>query len=206
MTQTVTVDAVRSQTHRLLLATGFGGLLFIVSYLILGALAPNYNPVRETISALEFTPLGLAQRVNFFVFGLLHCAFAVGLRLELDRGRGSRLIPLFKLFSGIAVIGDALFIRDPFHLVCDLIAFNSSLVVLFLFALRFRNNIRWKGWSVYSIATALLIMAFLAAFGFANHAGGPAGAMEIPATVARTIWSALLTAKLLAGARIHPLA
>jgi hypothetical protein len=94
--------------------------------------------------------------------------------------------------------------HDPLHLVCDLIAFNSSLVVLFLFAWRFWNDIHWKRWSVYSIANALLMMAFLTAFGFANHVGGPAGAMEKLATATRTLWSALLTAKLLAGARLDP--
>lgn len=206
MTQTVRIKAARDQTHRVLLATGFGGLLFTVSYVILGALAPNYSPMRETISALEFTTLGVAQRINFFVFGLLLCAFAVGLRLELDRGRGARLIPFFQFLSGIAVIGDALFIHNPLHLVCDLITFNSALLVLFLFAWRFRNDIRWKGWGVYSVITALLMMAFLTAFGFANHVGGPAGAMEKLATATRSLWSALLTARLLAGARLDPYA
>jgi hypothetical protein len=89
-------------------------------------------------------------------------------------------------------------------LICDLIAFNSALLVLFLFAWRFWNDRRWKGWAAYSIITALLMMAFLTAFGFANHAGGPAGAMEKVATVWRSLWSALLTAKLLAGARLDP--
>jgi hypothetical protein len=204
--QLVTVSAARSQTHRFLLAAGFGSLLFIVTYLILGALAPSYNSVRETISALEFTSLGVAQRINFFVFGLLLCAFAVGLRLELDHGRGARVIPLFQLLAGIGVIGDAFFIHDPLHLVCDLIAFNSALLVLFLSAWRFRHDLRWKGWEVYSIVTALLMMAFLTAFGFANHVGGPAGAMEKLATATRTLWSVLLTAKLLAGARLDPYA
>jgi len=196
------VNRARSQTHRLLLTSGFGGLLFIVTYLILGALAPNYSSVRDTISALQFTTLGLAQRINFFVFGLLLCAFAAGLRLELDSGRGGTLIPFFQLLSGIAVMGDALFIHDPLHLVCDLIAFNSALLVLFLFGWRFRNDIRWEGWSRYSILTAILMMAFLTAFGFANRMGGPAGAMEKLATATRSLWSALLTAKFLAGSRL----
>lgn len=204
MAQLVMGKAARSQIHKLLLAAGFGGLVFIATYAILGAFAPNYSSVRDTISALEFTAFGLAQRINFFVFGLLLCAFAVGLRLELIHGRGARLIPLFQFLSGIAVIGDALYIHNPLHLVSDLIAFNSALFVLFLFAWRFRNDIRWKGWDIYSIVTALLMMAFLAAFGFANHGGGPAGAMEKLATAVRSLWSALLTAKLLAGTRLNP--
>lgn len=204
MMQTVTDSTTRSQTHGLLLAAGFGSLLFIVTYLILGALAPNYSSVHETISALEFTTLSVAQRINFFIFGLLLCAFAAGLRLQLNPGRGARLIPLFQFLAGIGVIGDALFIHDPLHLVCDLIAFNSALIVLFLFAWRFRNDIRWKGWGIYSIVTALLMMALLTAFGIANHVGGPAGATEKLATVPRTLWTALLTVKLLAGTRLNP--
>jgi uncharacterized protein DUF998 len=203
MTQTTEmVKPARSRTRALLLATGFGGLLFIATYVILGALAPNYDPVRDTISALEFTTLSVAQRINFFVFGVLLCMFAAALRVELDTGKGARLIPFFQLLSGIGVIGDALFIHEPLHLICDLIALNSALLVLFIFAWRFWNDSRWKGWAAYSIITALLMMAFLTAFGFANHAGGPAGAMEKLATVWRSLWSALLTAKLLAGARL----
>lgn len=203
MMQTLTSSTTRSRTHRLLLATGFGSLLFLVTYLILGALAPNYSSAHETISALEFTTLSVAQRINFLAFGLLLCAFAAGLRLELSPGRGAMLIPLFQFLAGIGVIGDALFIHDPLHLVCDLIAFNSALLVLFLFVWRFRNDSRWKGWGIYSIVTALLMMALLTAFGIASHVGGPAGAMEKLATVPRTLWTALLTVKLLAGTRLN---
>jgi hypothetical protein len=84
-------------------------------------------------------------------------------------------------------------------LVCDLIAFNSSLLVLFLFAWRFSGNSRWKGWTAYSILTALLMMAFLTAFGVANHLGGPAGAYEKLATLARPSWSVLLVGRLYSG-------
>jgi hypothetical protein len=49
-----------------------------------------------------------------------------------------------------------------------------------------------------------LMMAFLTAFGFANHLGGPAGAMEKLATSTRTLWSVVLTVKLLGGTRLEP--
>jgi Protein of unknown function (DUF998) len=197
-------NAARSRTQTLLLTAGFSGVLFILTYLVLGAIASSYDPLRDTISGLEFTSVALAQRINFFGFGLLLCAFAVGLRRELNRGRGATLIPLFQFLSGMGVIGDALFIHAPLHMICDLIAFNSALVFLFIFAWRFRGDLRWKGWSAYSILTALLMMAFLTAFGFANHLGGPAGAMEKLATSTRTLWSVVLTAKLLAGTRLEP--
>jgi len=189
----------RSSLQKCLLSAGFTGILFFATFLLLGIAAPGYNFFRDTISALELTPLGVAQRVNFFVFGMLLCCFAAGLRKELGRGRGAALIPSFQMLNGIGVIGDAIFIYNPLHLACDLIAFNSSPVVLFLFVWRFRHETQWRGWSLYSIATALFMMAFLAAFGFANHVGGPAGLMEKLATCTRTLWSVLFVATLLSG-------
>jgi hypothetical protein len=192
----------RSKAQTALLAAGFGGVLFVLTFLVLGAMVPSYDALRETISALEFTALGFAQRINFLVFGLMLMAFALALRGELGAGRGGVLIPTFQCLSGVGVVGDAIFIREPLHLVCDLIAFNSSLLVLFLFAWRFSGDSRWKGWMAYSILTALLMMVFLTAFGIANHLGGPAGAFEKLAALTRTSWSALLVGTLYSGRRL----
>jgi hypothetical membrane protein len=189
----------RSKAQTALLAGGFGGVLFVLIFLLPGALVPGYDALRETISALEFTPMGVAQRINFLVFGLMLMAFSLALRRELCPGRGAVLIPVFQCLSGIGVAGDAIFIHEPPHLVCDLITFNSALLILFLFAWRFAGDSRWKGWTAYSILTALLMMVFLTAFGVANHLGGPAGAFEKLAAVMRTAWSAVLVVELYSG-------
>lgn len=189
----------RSKTQVILLAAGLGGLLFVLTYLVLGMLAPGYAPLRQTISALEFTSVGIAQRLNFLVFGVTLCVFALALRRELGAGRGAVLIPVLQCTSGIGVIGDAIFIYEPMHMVCDLIAFNSALLFLFLFAWRFSGDNRWKGWTAFSILTGLLMMALLTAFGVANHLGGPAGAFEKLASLTRTSWSTLLVLRLYAG-------
>jgi hypothetical protein len=102
----------RSKAQTALLAAGFGGVLFVVTFLVLGAMAPGYDSLRETISALEFTTLGLAQRINFLVFGLMLMAFALALRRELGAGRGAVLIPIFQCLSGVGVAGDAIFITS----------------------------------------------------------------------------------------------
>jgi hypothetical protein len=192
----------RSKAQTTLLAAGFGGVLFVGTFLVLGAMAPSYDGLHETISALEFTALGFAQRINFVVFGLTLMAFALALRTELGAGRGAVLIPTFQCLAGVGVFGAAIFIHVPLHLVCDLIAFDSALLVLFLFAWRFSNDNRWKGWTAYSILTALLMMAFLTAFGVANHFGGPAGAFEKLASITRTSWSVLLVIKLYSERRL----
>ncbi|MGD0830021.1 MAG: DUF998 domain-containing protein [Terracidiphilus sp.] len=194
----------RSKTQIALLATGFGGLLFVLTYLILGALAPDYDAQRDTISALEFTTVSAAQRINFLVFGALLCTFAVGLRSELMAGKGAAFIPIVQLMSGAGVIGDAIFIHEPMHLICDLIAFNSALLVLLLFAWRFYGDRKWKGWTTFSLMTALLMMGFLTAFGAEVHSGGPAGTFEKLASLMRTTWSALLVWQLYAGRTLNP--
>lgn len=195
---------VPHQRSTLLLLAGYGGLLFIGTYVALGFIAPAYDPVRDTISALELTPLGLAQQVNFILFGSLSCLFAWALRRELAGGWGVYIIPLFQALSGIAAIGDGFFVRPPLHMACDLIAFNAALCVLFLFAWRVRHDARWHGWMTGSILTAVAMMFFLFCFGMFNHLGGPAGLMEKLATVVRTLWSVVLVSRLLLGASLAP--
>jgi hypothetical protein len=192
----------RSKAQTALLAAGFAGVPFALTFLVLGAIAPGYDVLRETISALEFTTVGFAQRINFFAFGLMLLAFALALRNELGAGRGAFLIPTFQCLAAVGVAGDAIFIHEPLHLVCDLIAFNSALLVLFLFAWRFSGDSRWKGWAIYSILTAFLMVAFLTAFGVANRLGGPAGAFEKLASLTRTSWSVLLVGRLYSGQRL----
>jgi hypothetical membrane protein len=200
------VPSPRSSSLNGLLASGAaGGVIFIAVFVLLGAISPGYSFIRNTISGLEFTAVGSSQRANFIVFGALLACFSLGLRVEFQSGRGSLLIPLFQFLSACAVFGDGIYIHEPLHMVCDLIAFNSTLVVLFLFAWRFWGDPRWKGWSAYSIVTALLMMGFLAAFGMSNGVGGPSGAFERLAVVTRTTWSVLLASKLLRGTRLGPL-
>ena len=197
MTMVRDSEKVRAHSTTLMLLAGYGGILFIATYLFLGFVTPGYNSLRDTISSLELTPYGLAQQINFFVVGTLNCVFALGLRREMREGFGRVLIPAIQFLAGLGVIGDAIFIHGMPHLTCDLITFNSALCVLFLFAWRFRRDPNWRGWTAYSIFTAIAMMAFLFGFGMANHLGGPAGLLEKTATILRTIWSILFVSRLL---------
>jgi hypothetical protein len=188
----------RPLTYTILLASGgAAGIIFISVFLVLGAVAPGYRFAHDTISSVELTAVGLGQQANFIVFGVMLGCFALGLRRELKKGRGVLLIPLLQWVSACAVIGDGLYIHNPLHMACDLVAFNATLALLFAFAWRFWSDPMWKGWSAYSIATALLMMGFLMAFGISNGHGGPAGAFEKFAVMTRTTWSALLVGRLL---------
>lgn len=196
------IQKIHSRTTTLMLLAGYSGILFIATYVVLGLLTPGYDSLYNTISALESTPSKLEQQINFFVFGALLCVFALGLRRELKPGFGAVLIPAFQFLDGLGVIGDAIFVHPAPHMACDLVAFNAALCVLFLFAWRFRRDPLWRGWTAYSILTAITMMALLFAFGMASHLGGPAGLMEKLATILRTTWSVLFVSRLLTGARL----
>ncbi|MGB6974764.1 MAG: DUF998 domain-containing protein [Terracidiphilus sp.] len=187
-----------------LLLSGFGGLLFIATFVALGFAVPGYSQLRDAISALEQTAMGPAQQANFFVFGVLQCVFALALGRELASGFGAKLIPIFQALAGAGVMGDAIFLHSAPHMACDLVAFNASMCVLLLFAWRVRKDTRWRGWATYSVATVLAMMAFLFAFGWMNAHVGPAGLMEKLATTVRTLWSVVLAARLFSGVELAP--
>ena len=186
------------QNWRLLLG-GCAGVLFISVFSVLGAISPAYDFTHRSISSLEFEPLGYVQQINFVLFGLLQLVFAYAMRIELKGGKGEVAIPAFQAICAGAVVGDGLFIHDPAHLTFDLIAFNSTMVVLLMFAWRFRGDPRWKGWSAYSVASVLGMIVCLTAFGFANAHGGPSGLFERLAVLIRTTWSVVFVGRLVLG-------
>src|SRR5262249_24094762 len=65
----------------LLLCGVLAGPLFVAAFLIQGAMRPNYNPLRHSISTLELgSEFGWIQSLSFLVAGVLTLAFAVGVR------------------------------------------------------------------------------------------------------------------------------
>ncbi len=117
---------------------------------------------------------------------------------------GSICNSFFQGLAGVAVVGDGLLLRPVPHMICDLIAFNSTLCVLFTFAWRVRHDQRWRGWPTGSVLTAVAMMVCLFLFGLLDHLHGPAGLMEKLATAVRTLWSVVLVSRLVSGASLAP--
>jgi hypothetical membrane protein len=61
--------------------------LFTAVVVVQGLLQPDYSHVAMPISALAAWPYGWMQRLNFWVFGVLMAAAAVGLIAACARGR-----------------------------------------------------------------------------------------------------------------------
>lgn len=193
------IAAPESIVQRLLLACGIiGPILFTTTYFIEGALHPGYDLIREPISNLELVSHGWTQSANFILFGLFIICFTFGLRKELGRGFGVNSIPLIQGLVALGLLISGAFTHDPLHTSGDIVSFSASFVNCFVFARRFSGDSRWHGWATYTIATGVLMMVFIIAFGVAYHNQGPAGIFERLAIIIRSIWTILLAVRLLA--------
>jgi hypothetical protein len=204
MHQTDTIDEIitpRTNVHTFLLCCGVAGsLLFTFIYFAYGAIAPDYNMLRQPVGDLELLGDGWIQIVNYIVFGLFNLAFAEGLRREMINGFGTTLIPLSLASASVGLILLGLLIHNPAHTLAGCIAYLSLMSSFLLLALRFAGDYRWKGWSTYNIVTAILMTIFLTMFGYAESIGaGYAGAFERLAIIVRLVWSFVLTFRLLDG-------
>jgi Protein of unknown function (DUF998) len=87
------------------------GPLFVLVFLIEGAMTPDYDPLRHPVSSLALGRFGWTQTLSFIVVGLLTLAFAVGLvRLRGARQKvGGTLVGIW----GVGLIGAGAFLTDP---------------------------------------------------------------------------------------------
>lgn len=168
-------------TRALLLCGVFAGPFFTLSWLIQGAIRPDYSPLRHPISSLAIGESGWVQTATFIVTGLLVVALAFGLRrVLLARNAPARLAPILITAIGLGLIGAGLFVTDPMngyppgtpllpadysvagrlHRSLSALVFLALPTLCFVFA---RLLARWKeaGWSAYSWGTG---GAFIAAF------------------------------------------
>lgn len=172
------------KTKLLLFCGAIACPLFILVFLIEGAVRKDYNPLKYPISSLAIGESGWIQTSNFIVTGLLIFAFAIGLqRILKDIKSISRLIGL----TGIGLIGAGIFTTDPVYgypenLPLVMAQFSvhgklhdafSILVLICLPAACFVTSKRFTGtnqqmWATYSAISGIgMTVAFvLAGMGF----------------------------------------
>jgi len=211
----------RFTTRFLLLCGAIGPFLFVVVFLIEGAIRPDYNAWHTTISTLSWGDRGWIQIVNFSLFGLLTLCFAIGLRRVLRTGPGSLWGPILLFIFGLGLIIAGPFVTDPIlgyppalpsngpaslhgtiHNFASLIAFIALPAVCFVMGWRFARDPAWRGWAYYSMVTGVLILVFVAWF-FASvvaatHGGtAPAGLLERVFSIIGCSWLSLLALRLI---------
>ena len=194
----------RPRVHTFLLCCGIiGAMLFGIINFSFSVVNPDYVIVRQPIGDLELLPHGWIQSVDFILFGLFSWAFAIGLRKELNGGFGSSLIPLTQELVALGLILAGIFARDPMHVIASILMFTFMTSSCFLFAWRFKDDPRWKGWTLYSIVTGLLMIVFLILFAYARTHHGHAGLFERFTMITRGAWLFLFAVRAVGGARLN---
>ncbi len=167
-----TVDADRRQSwlSRAAWAGIVGPILFVVAFLAQELARRNeYDPLAETVSALEAGPYGWVQQVNFVVFGVLTIVFAIGLHLGIRRSRAGVAGPALLVASGVGLFISAIFslredaagvTYDPGgHMVGGMMFFLTSGVGLIVLSRRLRHDERWRGLASYTLGAGLAVVA-----------------------------------------------
>lgn len=206
------------ELDRFLLWCGvIGGPLFIVVFLVEGALRPGYNAMRAPVSALALGERGWVQRANFMVTGLLMLACALGLPSALQPYGGSFWGPLLIGSYAIGLIGAGVFVTDVtgdreepaptkrdapavLHDLFSLVVFLSLFAACFVFARLFAASGAF-GWAAYSVVSGILfgVGFVLFARGFAGAGNlAPIGGLLQRLTIAiGWFWISLVAAHLL---------
>jgi hypothetical membrane protein len=164
-------------TRRLLACGVAGPPLFVIAFLVEEALRPGYDPLRQTVSELAAGPQGWEQIANFLVFAVLLLLFAAGLR----RATSGVVVPALVALVATGLVTSGLFVTDPVHSVATTwhgTVHNVAAIPVFLglpvlcltvavLSLRRRN---W-GWTVYSTATAVAMIAAIQGLASEAYAG-----------------------------------
>jgi hypothetical protein len=201
----------------LLIAGVAGAVAFNAAYLIDGALRHGYDPISQPVSALSLGPGGAVQIINFIAFGILGCLTAFAWRPTLIGGIGAAWYPRLAVLAGLAMICTGIFTLDPgrgyppgvlapahpsvhaqVHNVASYISLTATVAGLIILARRFSREPDWRGWAPAALATAVLMMTFLAVFGALIAHGGPGGIFEKLASIAPTLFGISLACRLIA--------
>jgi len=141
---------------------------------------PLTDPADAWPSGLALGPYGPVQIANFVVSGLLLAFFAMGLRLKITDGRGSRRGTSLLIASGVSMTLMG-FETDPIQrigprslhgtihdaaFVLSVFTFLAALVLLWR---RFEGDPLWRTHARYTLATCILAMLLLLLPGVAYY-------------------------------------
>jgi Protein of unknown function (DUF998) len=211
-------------TTRILIASGaVGPILLMLALLIEGATRSSYDAWTMAGSALSLSDQGWMQITNFIISGLLIVGFAAGLRLWLRRGQGGAWGPILIVAVGVGLILAGIFVTDPtlgyppgtppgptVHMTLNgalhwylggLVVFSALPAACFVLARRFASDAHWKGWTLYSVITGILMVAFFVAFVIASMHEGLAGLWERISLGFGMVWMALVALRILSEMR-----
>jgi hypothetical protein len=193
------------------------GPLFILVFIVEGALRKNYNPLRQPVSSLSTGPRGWVQQANFFSSSILLLACAFGLPMALEQYGGSLWAPLLIGIYGAGLFGAGVFVTDAgetprgskaaarsragvLHDISSLFVFASLCAACFVFGRLFAGAGE-AGWEIYSLATGVLyfcgFILFARGFGGKGRFVETAGLLQRLTISLGAVWLALVALHLL---------
>jgi hypothetical membrane protein len=181
----------RGWARALLTGGVIGPVLFVVVFMIEDWTRPGYDPTTMFVSLLSLSDQGWQQVANFLVGGLLILGGAVGLRMVLRDGPGSRWGPILIGLTAVGLILAGIFGTDPgfgyppgtppgrresqsmsetIHVSASFMAFFGLAAAMFVMARRFAGE--GSRWALYSRLSAVGEIVFLfASIAFLDVAG-----------------------------------
>ncbi len=174
-------------------------ILFTGVVIILGFLHPGYSHVSQVMSDLGAVgaPYATIMNANIFVSGLLFIAFAYGLHKGIGDGKGSKIGPILVAVSGGFRLGVAIIpLPNRLHLQLALAAYITITIAPLIISRRLKQDSRWQGYRLYSLATGVTSVILL--FVFLGGAGGPwYGALQRIFFAPSLIWIEVMAIRLL---------
>jgi hypothetical membrane protein len=176
-----------------------GPLLFTVGFIVQGLFRHDeYDPIAETVSALEAGPNGWIQQLNFFVFGILMMIFGAGLGSGL-RTRRRWIAPAIVAWWALGLLMAGLFpLRENadgqtydstgLHQPNGAVFFLSMWVGLGILSWCLRPDLRWRDLVPYTMITSVALAALF----------GVLAALAIPDSAPLHPWAGLLQRLVLA--------
>lgn len=169
-------------TDRILLLTGIAaGLLFFIIPTIEVFRRPGFNIERHAISMLSLGEGGWIMKAVFLTCGVLTLMCALGIYMELARGRGGLVAPLLIGAYGAGLLLAGFFdapaglgfppgtpddqapimtTSATLHSVGFMVAFSALIVSCFVFALHFLHE-QQTIWAAVSLVTGLALPALI---------------------------------------------
>ena len=198
-----------------------GAVLFTITYVIEGAVRPDYSAWQQAISALSLGPGGWLQQVNFVVFGACTLCMAFAWRVALKGSVYGIAYPIIRGIEALALIMVGFFSQDPangyppgatlttptlhgqIHIIGAYVIVGAMATGLFVMAGRFARDPQSRGWAAFSAVCGLLTLTFMAFFGAGQNPqsmfAADAGLFERLATNVESIWEVALLVRLWAG-------
>jgi uncharacterized protein DUF998 len=176
-----------------------GPLLFTVGFIVQGLFRHDeYDPIAETVSALEAGPNGWIQQLNFLVFGILMMIFGAGLGFGL-RTRRWRIACAIVAWWAVGLLMAGLFpLRENadgqtydstgLHQPNGAVFFLSMWVGLGILSWCLRPDLRWRDLVPYTMITSVALAVLF----------GVLAALAIPDSAPLHPWAGLLQRLVLA--------